>query len=127
MVIDASAIVAILEGEPDEDRFKQAIGAAQVRIMAPINLLEARIVAARRGVVGVQRLDELIAKSLIDVVPTDAAQLAAARMAFDRYGKGRHPAGLNIADCFAYALARTSGEALLFKGRDFALTDVLVA
>lgn len=127
MVIDASALVAILEGEPEEDAFKRAISTASARLLSPINLLEAHIVARRRGDIGVRGLDEFIVRTAIQIVPVDAAQAAAAREAFDRFGKGRHKAGLNLADCFAYALAKTRGEPLLFKGADFAATDVIAA
>jgi ribonuclease VapC len=127
MAVDASALVAILEDEPEEEAFKRAISGATVRLLSPINLLEAHIIARRRGDVGVRRLDELIAHTGTQIVPVDATQAAAAREAFDRFGKGRHKAGLNLADCFAYALAKTRREPLLFKGGDFAATDVVVA
>jgi ribonuclease VapC len=127
MVIDASALVAILEAEPEEERFKRAIDAAAVRLISPINLLEVHIVARRRGDFGVRQVDDLLLRARIEVGLIDGAQAALARDAFDRFGKGRHVAGLNLADCFAYALSKTSGEPLLFKGGEFAKTDVLVA
>ena len=128
MVIDASALMAVLQGEPERDHFVNVIGHASVRLISPINLLEAHmLMRTRRHEPGVRKLNELIAVSDIEIVATDSVQVAAARDAFDRYGKGRHAAGLNLADCFAYALSKTSGEPLLFKGGDFAKTDVLVA
>lgn len=127
MVIDASALVAILEAEPEEERFKRAIDVAAVRLISPINLLEVHMVARRRGDVGVRQVDDLLLRARIEIGLVDGAQAALARDAFDRFGKGRHAAGLNLADCFAYALSKTSGEPLLFKGGDFAKTDVLVA
>ena len=127
MVIDASALVAILEGEPEEDAFKRAISNASVRLLSPINLLEAHIIARRRGEIGVRRLNDLILRTAIQIIPVDSAQAAVAREAFDRFGKGRHKAGLNLADCFAYALSKTRAEPLLFKGADFAATDVVAA
>lgn len=126
MVIDASAVVAILEGESDARRYADAIEAALIRFISPINLLEVHMVArGRGGEPGVRRLDLLLSEMAVEMVPIDDAQTKAARDAFDRFGKGRHAAGLNLADCFAYALSKTSGEPLLFKGGDFAKTDVL--
>jgi len=85
------------------------------------------LMRSRRGEVGVAKLDEFVVVAGIKVAAIDAAQAAAAREAFDRFGKGRHPASLNLADCFAYALSKTLGEPLLFKGRDFEATDVTAA
>lgn len=128
MVIDASVVVAILEGESDARHYADAIEAALIRFMSPINLLEVHmVVRGRGGEAGVRRLDLLLSEMAVEIVPIDDAQTKAARDAFDRFGKGRHAAGLNLADCFAYALSKTSGEPLLFKGGDFAKTDVLVA
>jgi ribonuclease VapC len=128
MVIDASALVAVLEGEPDARHYADAIEAALIRFMSPINLIEVHmVVRSRGGEAGVRRLDLLLNEMAVEIVPIDDAQTKAARDAFDRFGKGRHAAGLNLADCFAYALSKSSGEPLLFKGGDFAKTDVLVA
>ena len=125
MVIDTSALVAILRGEPERSAFNQAIGAADTLSLSVASFLEASIVIeSRHGPDGLRDLDLLIAKAGIELVPVDADQAYVARTAFRTYGKGRHPAGLNFGDCFAYALARTSGEPLLFKGSDFPLTDI---
>lgn len=127
MVIDASAIVAILEGEPEAGAFADAIERADVRLLSPINLLEAHMAARRRGDAGAARFNAFLSDSHIVVAAVDEIQASAARSAFDRFGKGRHQAGLNLGDCFAYALSKASGEPLLFKGDDFAKTDVMVA
>lgn len=127
MILDASAIVAILEAEPEAAAFADLIEAAAMRRLSPINLLEAHIVARRRGDEGVQRLNAFLTDMQVVIEPVDSVQAAAAREAFDRFGKGRHKAGLNLADCFAYALSKTRAEPLLFKGADFAATDVVAA
>ena len=125
MVIDTSALVAILQDEPERSAFNQVIEAADTLTLSVASFLEASIVIeSRRGPDGVRDLDLLIAKAGIELVPVDADQAYIARTAFRTYGKGRHRAGLNFGDCFAYALARTSGEPLLFKGSDFPLTDI---
>ena len=93
--------------------------------MSVASFLEASmVIEARYGPDGVRDLDLFIAKARIDLVAVDAEQAYVARAAFRTYGKGRHPAGLNFGDCFAYALAKTLGERLLFKGSDFSLTDI---
>lgn len=126
MVIDSSAIVAILEDEPERDSFSHAIADSDRRRISAANLLESHIVMQwRHHSEGVQRLDLLIERAAIEVVPIDLVQAQEARRAFSRFGKGLHPAKLNFGDCFAYALAKTLGEPLLFKGRDFELTDVI--
>jgi ribonuclease VapC len=95
------------------------------RLVSAANLLEAALVIeARKGEPGGRELDALIQKAEVVVVPVDAEHVSEARRAYRRFGKGRHPAALNFGDLFAYALARTSGEPLLFKGEDFAKTDV---
>lgn len=128
MVIDTSALVAILQDEPERGAFNKAIEAADRRSMSVVSFVEASmILEARFGPDGVRALDLVIAKAGIELVPVDAEQAHAARIAFRAYGKRRHPAGLNFGDCFAYALARTLGEPLLFKGSDFSLTDVDVS
>ncbi|MCP5367539.1 MAG: type II toxin-antitoxin system VapC family toxin [Hyphomicrobiales bacterium] len=125
MVIDTSAIVAILNDEPDAERYRVAIARDRVRLMSAGNVLEAALVMERRhGEEGVLMFDLLQMRAGIEAVPFLPDQLLAARDAFRRFGKGVHPAGLNFGDCFAYALARTSGEPLLFKGNDFAATDI---
>ncbi|MDE0371990.1 MAG: type II toxin-antitoxin system VapC family toxin [Rhodospirillales bacterium] len=128
MVIDTSALVAILQDEPERGAFNEAIEAADRRSMSVVSFVEAStILETRFGPDGVRALDLVIAKADIELVPVDAEQAHAARTAFRAYGKRRHPAGLNLGDCFAYALARTLGEPLLFKGSDFSLTDVDVS
>jgi len=125
MVVDSSAIIAVLFGEPERDAFATAIADAGTRLLSSVNALEAAIVvAARKGPSGVRELDLFVHHAGIEVVSFTAAHLGLAREAWERYGKGRHPAGLNLGDCCAYALARHSGEPLLFKGEDFGRTDV---
>jgi ribonuclease VapC len=125
MVIDTSAILAILFDEPAAARIERAIEADLVRLMPAPSFLEAAIVAeARYGDPGGRELDLLVHKAQIQIVPFDAAQSEVARRAFRAYGRGHHPAKLNFGDCFAYALAKTSGEALLFTGSDFKKTDI---
>ncbi|MEJ0060685.1 MAG: type II toxin-antitoxin system VapC family toxin [Terricaulis sp.] len=128
MVIDSSAIMAILLGEPEELAFVELIGAAETRLMSPINLVETHIVCfGRKREAGVRELQAFLNAAQITIASIEPAQANLARDAFDRYGKGRHPAALNLGDCFAYALSKTSGEPLLFKGADFAKTDVVAA
>jgi len=126
MVIDTSALVAIVLDEPERHSFDSAIAYASRRLLSATNLTEARIVLlCRKGEAAVQVLDSFVVRAGIEVctVTTDEANLAFD--AYRRYGKGIHPAGLNFGDCFAYALSKSSGEPLLFKGGDFALTDVV--
>lgn len=125
MVLDTSALVAILGDEPERSAFIRAIEAADTRNLSVASFLEASmVIESRYGADGLRDLDLLIAKAGIELVPVDEDQAYIARAAFRTYGKGRHPAGLNFGDCFAYALAKSSGEPLLFKGLDFPLTDV---
>ncbi len=126
MVIDSSAIVAILFGEEDAERFGAAIEADPMRLMSTATVLEASLVVeSELGEEGARELDLLLLGAGIETVAFNQEQLRLARHAFRVYGKGRHPAGLNFGDCFSYALSRTSGEPLLFKGDDFAKTDVV--
>jgi ribonuclease VapC len=128
MVIDSSALVAILLGEPGADELAIKLAGAQQPEICAANWLEAMmVISARLGPLGVQALRELLGAAEVSVAPVDAAMAQAAFEASQRYGKGRHPAGLNFGDCFAYALAMTRREALLFKGQDFSQTDVLRA
>ena len=127
MVIDTSVLIAILQDEPERKQFNEAIDATETRALSAASFVEASmVIEARYGPDGVRDLDLLIAKAGIELVAVDTDQAHVARTAFRLYGKGRHPAGLNFGDCFAYALARTLDEPLLFKGTDFSLTDVLV-
>jgi ribonuclease VapC len=125
MVLDTSALLALLLDEPEAEACRQALEDDPTRLVAAGTLLEtALVIEARKGEAGGRELDLLIHKAEVAVVPTDAGQVAEARRAYRRFGRGRHPAGLNFGDLFAYALARTSGEPLLFKGDDFARTDI---
>ena len=128
MVVDSSAVLAVLFNEPERDAFADAISAADVRLMSSVNALEAAVViSARKGPHGARELDLLLHRAEIEVMPFTPDHLHLARDAYERYGKGRHPAGLNLCDCCAYALARYTGEPLLFKGNDFPHTNVTPA
>jgi len=125
MVLDTSALLVLLLDEPEAEEFRAAVEEDTTRLVSAGNLLEAALlIEARKGEPGGRELDALIHKAEVVVVPVDAEQVSEARRAYRRFGKGRHPAALNYGDVFAYALARTSGEPLLFKGDDFAKTDV---
>ncbi len=125
MVIDTSALIAILQDEPERRSFNLAIEAAEIRLLSSASLVEASLVIETRfGPDGVRDLDLFLAKAGVSIESVDADQAYIARQAFRHYGKGRHPAGLNFGDCFTYALARSSGEPLLFKGYDFSQTDL---
>lgn len=125
MVIDTSALIAYLEGEPEADRVEAALVGAGRLLISAATVVEAGIVSeARRGEAGGRELDLLLHRLKVAIVPVDEDQAELARSAYRRYGRGRHPAGLNFGDCFAYALAVTAGEPLLYVGRDFAETDL---
>jgi ribonuclease VapC len=125
MVLDTSALLALLLDEPEAEGFRAAVEEDMTRLVSAATLLEtALVIEARKGEPGGRELDTLIHKAEVVVVPVDAEHVAEARRAYRRFGKGRHAAGLNFGDVFAYALARTSGEPLLFKGEDFAKTDI---
>jgi ribonuclease VapC len=125
MVLDTSALLAILQDEPERRAFNEAIEAADARSLSAATFVETSIVIeARYGAEGLRDLDLLIDRARIEVVPVDAEQARIACRAFSRFGKGRHPAGLNFGDCFSYALAAARGESLLFKGDDFLHTDL---
>jgi len=124
MVIDTSALLALLLSEPEARAIAEAIAADPRRLLSAFTALEAAVVVeAKKGEAAGREFDLLAQKAGFDVVPLDAGQAELARSAWRRYGKGRHPAGLNIGDCCSYALARFTGEPLLFKGNDFARTD----
>ena len=126
MIIDTSALICILLGEPEAEEFAKAIACEWKRLMSSVNALEAAIVIeAKKGDPGSRELDLLLTRSKIEIVPFDRRQYELARMAWQSFGKGRHPAGLNIGDCCAYALSKAQGEPLLFKGEDFSRTDLL--
>lgn len=125
MVIDTSAIVAIALNEPEAAEFEERIADDPVRLISAATVLEATIVLETRlGDAGGREFDLWLHKVGAEVVPVDAEQMDAARRVWRRYGKGRHPAALNFGDCFSYALALTRGDPLLFKGEDFARTDI---
>lgn len=125
MVIDSSAVIAILLREAEAKTLADAIEAAPICMMSAANLLETSIVIeGRLGDTGGRELDLFLYRAGIDIVAVDQDQAEIARRAWRLYGKGRHPAGLNYGDCFAYALAKATGTPLLFKGNDFSLTDV---
>jgi ribonuclease VapC len=122
MVLDSSALIAYLQGEPAADRLEDAMLAAGSLYLPAGSFVEASIVAGRtRGEEGEPRLDSLLERLRVQVVPVIA------RSAYRRFGRGNHPAKLNYGDCFSYALARGLGEPLLFVGDDFSQTDIDVA
>jgi ribonuclease VapC len=125
MVIDTSALVAILENEPERRVLTERLEEDESRFLSAATLVETSIVVeARRGLDGVHDLDLLLSKARVEVIAVDAEQAYVARNAFRAYGKGRHRAGLNLGDCFVYALAKSFGEPVLHKGDDFAHTDI---
>lgn len=129
MVIDTSAIFAAIAGEADSRAYRAAIASAPSPVISAVTLLETRIVLfARSGPSAIETLDELIDRAAIAVVPFDGPLAETAFEAFKRYGKGQgHKAQLNIIDCAAYALAKSRNLSLLFKGGDFAATDIASA
>jgi ribonuclease VapC len=128
MVIDTSALIAILFGEPEALPFTRAIADESRKLVSAFNSLETGIVVeARKGEAGGRELDLLLHRAKIEIIALNADQAELARAAWRKYGKGNHPAGLNIGNCCAYALAKYSGEALLFKGNDFSQTDIRAA
>lgn len=125
MVIDTSAMIAIALDEPEAALFERQIASDPVRLISAATVLEVAIVLETRlGEAAVHELDLWLHKAEVDIVAVDADQLDAARQAWRRFGKGRHPAGLNYGDCFSYALATTRQEPLSFKGDDFSKTDI---
>ena len=125
MVVDTSALLAVFFREPGSEHLESRLVEEPQPLISAGTLLECAIVAeARRGTVGGRQLDQLIHALGVTTVPVDPEQVAAARAGYRKYGKGRHQAGLNFGDCFAYGLAVTLDAPLLFKGTDFAKTDV---
>ena len=125
MILDSSALVAILFKEPEAERLAAMIRDTDTTAIAAPTLLETAIVAEGRTLPGMaEKLDALLGAIRPEIVPFTAEHLSLARDAWRRYGKGRHKAGLNLGDCFSYALAKERGQALLFKGDDFAATDI---
>ena len=128
MVIDTSAVVAILRREPERRRFIEAIEAADSRRMSIATFVEVSIVIdARHSAEGLRDLGRFLSRAGIELIVVDADQGRAARDAFARFGKGHHRAALNYRDCFSYALANLLGEPLLCKGDDFPQTDAVIA
>jgi ribonuclease VapC len=126
IVVDSSALIAIVEEEPEQQAFMKIIAEEDHCLISAVNAHEtAMVLRGRRGPVAVERFWRFLSDNKIRIVPFDEAQVRAAASAFARYGKGIHPrARLNLADCAAYALADTMGLPLLFKGSDFAETDI---
>ena len=127
-MIDSSALIAILQNEPERAAFVRKLGADRVRLLSAANWLEAAIIVDDRfGENGARDLKLFVLEAAIEIVPVTAAQAELARVAYRRFGRGNHPARLNYGDCFAYALARETGAPLLFKGDDFSRTDIPAA
>lgn len=125
MVIDTSAVIAILLAEPPAPQLARALEAGAPRLLSAATLLEASIVIeTRKGEAGGRELDLLIYRAALEIVAVDGDQAEIARTAWRRFGKGRHRAGLNYGDCFAYALAKSRALPLLFCGDDFVYTDL---
>jgi ribonuclease VapC len=125
MVVDTSALVAVLFDEPEADRFGQALAAAPVRLLSAVTRVELSfVIEGRKRDAGRADLERLLQQGNFEVATVTPQQAEIAINAFRRFGKGRHRAGLNIGDCFAYALAKATGDPLLFKGDDFSHTDV---
>jgi ribonuclease VapC len=128
MVLDTSAILAMLFDEPEAEEFQRLVEEDPVVLVSAVSRVEAAfVVEGRKGDAGRIRLTQFFDLVGAEVVPVDADQAEVACGAFRRYGKGRHPANLNFGDVFTYALAKMSGEPLLFKGADFGLTDLTSA
>lgn len=125
MVLDTSALLVLLLEELEAEDFRIAVEEDATRLVSAATLLEtALVIEARKGEPGGRELDTLIQKADVVIVPVEAEHVLEARRAYRRFGRGRHSAGLNFGDVFAYALARVSGESLLFKGDDFTKTDI---
>lgn len=128
MVIDASAIVAIAFNETEAKSFRERIADDPIRLISAATLFEASmVIETRLGEAGGGDLDLWLHKADVEIVPVTAEHADQARRAWRRFGKGRHPAGLNFGDCFSYVLAALTQEPLLFKGEDFSKTDIRVA
>jgi len=128
MVIDTSAIVAILRNEPEAVRLERALVADQIRLVPATCILEARMVlVSRRGEHALAEIDLWLKKIEAGIIAVDADLVDLATQGWLTYGKGRHPAALNFADCISYALSKRADEPLLFIGNDFAQTDIEAA
>lgn len=124
LVIDTSAVVAVITKEPEAATFIATMGAALSRQMTSLNLLEARIVLGLAKAMPPDTVDDFLRRERIDIISFDEALSNLAFEAYRRFGKGRHPARLNMGDCAAYALAQARGWSLLYKGEDFSQTDI---
>jgi ribonuclease VapC len=128
MIVDTSALIAVLLDEREADSFTDLILENDSCLMSAVSFVEATIIAeSNGGDGGVRQLDAFLRTAGISIAPASEEHAMAARQAYSDYGKGRHPAGLNLGDCFSYALAKVSGEPLLFKGNDFRETDIMPA
>ena len=127
MVIDSSALIAILFDEPESKQFAKAIELDSVRQISAANYVETSIVVSfRTQIAGERQLELFLLESGVEIIPVDQEQAEIARVAYRQFGKGNHPAALNFGDCFSYALASVTGEPLLFKGNDFSQTDIFI-
>lgn len=125
MVIDTSAVLAIFLGEPERSQFLNLILQSGTRLISAASVLETGMVLeSKRGEAAGREFDLFVVRANLEVAIVDPEQIEIARSAWRAYGKGRHPAALNFGDCFTYALAKSVGEPVLAKGRDFALTDI---
>ena len=127
MVVDTSAVVAILLDEPEAVALATALTSSDAPVMSAANYVELLLVSLSRGIAGRIEVDDTLRDAAIQVVPLSPEQAQLAVTGYERFGKGRHPARLNFGDCFAYALAKERGLPLLFKGGDFAQTDIVPA
>ena len=128
MVVDTSALIAILAGEDEQDEFNERIATVRSCTISAANYAETHIVTdSRLGEEGTRELTLYLHEAGIKVVPVDRDQADLARLAYREFGRGKHKASLNFGDCFAYALAKRQGVPLLYKGQDFSHTDVLSA
>jgi ribonuclease VapC len=128
MIVDTSALIAILFDENDAKIYANAIAQADTCRMSAATFVEVSIVVeAQTKNAGSRQLDAFLRRAGVAIEPVTEEQAHLARQAFTDFGKGRHPAGLNFGDCFSYALAKSTGESLLFKGKDFAKTDLIAA
>jgi len=128
MIVDTSAVLAVLLDEGEAEEFTGLLLKSEVCLMSAVSFVEASIIAETNGGDGgVRQLDAFLRTAGITVEPVNEEHALAARQAYSDYGKGRHAAGLNLGDCFSYALAKVSGEPLLFKGSDFRKTDIVAA
>jgi ribonuclease VapC len=125
VVIDTSAVLAILLGESERGHFLKLLSDSGIRLVSAANVLETSIVVeSRRGESAGRELDLFLHRAKVETIPVDEDQISIARYAWRKFGKGRHPAALNFGDCFAYALTKMSQEPLLAKGGDFSKTDL---